>query len=1023
MKNIFTTFTLLLCSSFWLSAQVNLGATAGTTSGSYPDLKVAFDSINSGYHQGVITIELTSSHSLDTMVAKIGGSGSINNNGNGIATSNYTSIHIQPTVGVGVVTISGKTKAGYPMIDLNGADNVTIDGLNTAGDLLVLSNDTISATANTCTIRLVNDAQNNVLKNAKILTMATVTLANSGGAILISTGLAGGSGNDNNTISNCVLSTSSSNVLKLLHILGSTTNSTIQNSNIVIANNYFENFKASGVYVGVGARDITVSNNHFYHTINVTPSASTTNFAPIYITNVTANLGENFNITGNYIGGTAPNCGGAQSALLLNASTFQPIYLSCAKTAKSYISNNTITNLAISITTSTGSASYGIICVQNGKVDVVGNIIGNQVDTGSFVFNYTGTVANNLVVFWNNASATGNIFDTLRYENNKLGSLSTRSGSTGISTRIFDLKGSTTITSIIIRNNLFGSPTVPHSINSRAVSNNFLLMRSLDANPINKCEFVGNYAGNITHFNTATGSIINGFNFQNGIWRIDSNIIENMVTNAPNTSAISGIVFTATTTGSTCTGNKIRNLVAADNSSSVSNVYGINATYQSSLSAGGSCLFAGNKISNLYTLSTSVGSASFGIRINGGSAATYNVNNNEIIMGLDSLGISMTTSQVFYGINRLLGNANIYHNAVLITGSGINPDTSTYAFVNTAGTGTADVRNNVFVNNRSFHTGSVTYANYAAVYFGTINSGAIANLTSNYNLYYTNGIGGVMLSNNGNISYTDLPSWRGVATAHDANSVNGDPLFVSNAVLGGISGSAIVSGDPALTSVTVDITGGTRSNPSLMGAYNSYNPTPVKLVYVRGVKQNANVKLTWATASETNNKGFYVERSIDGKDFKTIGFVKGNGTINKLSKYEFMDMNVDSDPSVNQTTSNVKHQTPNIFYRLNQIDFDGKHEYSQTILVTNKQAKEMARVEVFPNPFNNLFTIDIADVSTSASVVIYNLQGKEVYNNSYSLQDANTTITIENIATLPIGLYVMHLTTNGVTSIQKIVKQ
>jgi hypothetical protein len=1018
MKNIFTTLTLLLCSSLWLSAQVNLSSTAGTAnSGSYPDLKTAFDSINSGYHQGDITIDILISHTL-TATAKLDSSNKPNTNGNGIPASSYSSVLIKPQLGFGVVIIDGAISTA-PLVDLNGADNVTIDGLSNGADTLVLSNTSTGAT-NTCTIRLINDACNNTITRAKILSFSAATITNPGGAIVINTAVTNGKGNDNNTISNCVLTTTSSSVLKLLHVLGSTTNSTIQNSNILISGNYFENFKGSGIYVGAGSRDIIISNNHFYHTIDVTPSASTTNFAPIYVTNTTANLGENFNITGNYIGGAAPNCGGAQSSFLLSASIFQPLYLSCAKTAKSYISNNTITNLAISITTGSTSASYGVICVQNGKVDVVGNSIGNQTDTGSFVFNYTGTVANNLVVFWNNASATGNVFDTLRYENNKLGSLSIRSGTTGISTRIFDLKGSTTIASIIIRNNLFGSPTVLHSINSRAVSNNFLLMRSLDPNPINRCEFVGNYAGNITHFNTATGSIINGFNFQNGVWRIDSNTIENFVSYAPNASAISGIVFTATTTGSTCIGNKIKNLVAADNSSSISNVYGINATYQASTSAVGNCMFAGNKICNLYTLSTALGSAAFGIRINGGSGATYNVNNNEITLGFDTLGNTVTNSQVFYGINRLLGNANIYHNAVLITGSGVNPDTSSFAFVNTAGAGTADVRNNVFVNNRSFNTASVTFANYAAVYFGTINSGAIANLTSNYNLYYASGIGGIMLSNNGNISYTDLPSWRSVATSHDANSVNGDPLFVSNAVLGGISGSAIVSGDPAITSVTVDITGGTRSNPSLMGAYNSYNPTPVKLVYVRGVKQNADVRLTWVTASETNNKGFYIERSIDGKKFETVGFVKGNGNANKLITYTLVDRNAFTKGQQLPTHREANSQ---LFYRLNQIDFDGKHEYSQTVLVTNKQTKETAKAEVFPNPFNSEFTIDIADASTSASVVIYNLQGKEIYNNSYSLQDANTTITIENLATLPIGLYVMHVTTNGVTSVQKIVKQ
>ena len=71
-------------------------------------------------------------------------------------------------------------------------------------------------------------------------------------------------------------------------------------------------------------------------------------------------------------------------------------------------------------------------------------------------------------------------------------------------------------------------------------------------------------------------------------------------------------------------------------------------------------------------------------------------------------------------------------------------------------------------------------------------------------------------------------------------------------------------------------------------------------------------------ATETNNQGFEVQRSIDGKNFATNSFVRGKGTTTEKQYYSYID-------NINLTGS--------IFYRLKQLDFGGNYQYSKTVEV------------------------------------------------------------------------------------------
>lgn len=138
---------------------------------------------------------------------------------------------------------------------------------------------------------------------------------------------------------------------------------------------------------------------------------------------------------------------------------------------------------------------------------------------------------------------------------------------------------------------------------------------------------------------------------------------------------------------------------------------------------------------------------------------------------------------------------------------------------------------------------------------------------------------------------------------------------------------------------------------------------PVELISFTGSANNLDVKLNWSTATELNNNGFEIQRKTD-KDFATIGFVKGNGTTTNSHDYSFVDKQL---------------QPGKYLYRLKQIDFNGKYEYSSTVEVQVVQGMKYALLQNYPNPFNPETAIKFSIPNDGkVSLKIYNITGKEI---------------------------------------------
>ncbi|MES2559225.1 MAG: T9SS type A sorting domain-containing protein, partial [Bacteroidota bacterium] len=122
---------------------------------------------------------------------------------------------------------------------------------------------------------------------------------------------------------------------------------------------------------------------------------------------------------------------------------------------------------------------------------------------------------------------------------------------------------------------------------------------------------------------------------------------------------------------------------------------------------------------------------------------------------------------------------------------------------------------------------------------------------------------------------------------------------------------------------------------------------PVEWLSFNANLQQQDVLLNWQTGSEQNNHTFEIQRSLNNQTFSTIAEVKGNGTTTKVSNYNHTDFNA----------ADLFTQTPTLYYRLKQLDFDGNYVYSKTVSVTSTKERNSTQFIIYPNPSSNSITL------------------------------------------------------------------
>lgn len=160
-----------------------------------------------------------------------------------------------------------------------------------------------------------------------------------------------------------------------------------------------------------------------------------------------------------------------------------------------------------------------------------------------------------------------------------------------------------------------------------------------------------------------------------------------------------------------------------------------------------------------------------------------------------------------------------------------------------------------------------------------------------------------------------------------------------------------------------------------------------------------NASLHWATASETNNAGFEVERSDDGKNYGSIAWVEGAGNSREKREYFFDDKNL--------------REGKTYYYRLKQVAYNGSFEYSDIRSVRMGKEGSFAG-EFFPNPSNFGFVeLDFTGAEAEeATVIVYDQSGREILVQQKRVEKGNQKLSFDFTA-LESGVYYIKIQTTS----------
>ena len=474
LKRIFLSLAgLTLFASASFAQNVTVTGSTGAD-GSYATLKAAFDALNANTTQtgNAITVSIDGD-TTETASAVL----------NQPSGGSWTTLTISPSA---THTISGSITG--PLIDLNGADNVTING--TGG--LTIENTTNDATAST--IRFINDATNNTVQNCNIKGSGTSATL---GTIFFSTGTA--TGNDGNIInSNNIASSGSTFATNAIYSLG--TSAAIDNSgNTISANNISDYFNAALVSVGInlgatGNSAWTITNNKLFQTANRTFTTANTH------NGINIGVGSGYTISGNTIG--FANASGTGTTNLLGittagtfSGTFPSSYLLGTATlnatryiainasftaggAVSNIQNNTIAGFAL-LTSSGATTTNGVWCGIN--------INSGNANIGTTTANTIGATSGS------GGAGTGSIYAACS---------TTGSVAVGIY--------ATSANTVSIQNNTIGAVDSVGTTQRRQVHSTVLTPREQACSPSTAI-----FVGNTTADNIRTGYTLSGANLSN----------------------------------------------------------------------------------------------------------------------------------------------------------------------------------------------------------------------------------------------------------------------------------------------------------------------------------------------------------------------------------------------------------------------------------------------------------------------------------------------------------------------------
>lgn len=231
-----------------------------------------------------------------------------------------------------------------------------------------------------------------------------------------------------------------------------------------------------------------------------------------------------------------------------------------------------------------------------------------------------------------------------------------------------------------------------------------------------------------------------------------------------------------------------------------------------------------------------------------------------------------------------------------------------------------------------------------------------------------------------------------------ASSTNGISALISPpADIAGVNDNSVMNLDNTWKSVVHK-----QTPTAVSDLVNNPQTFPVELISFSANAGGKGVMLNWATASETNNDFFTLEKSYDGETYSTLAQVEG---MQSDRNYRFID---------------GEAGTGTIYYRLSQTDLNGSTMKLATeeVVLGGLGADDF---NVYPNPSTGLFNLDFTlDTGNGQTVTVENLAGQIVWKGAYAISSAEPMEI--DLRTMPSGMYLLRVASSTNSKTRKIRK-
>ncbi len=244
---------------------------------------------------------------------------------------------------------------------------------------------------------------------------------------------------------------------------------------------------------------------------------------------------------------------------------------------------------------------------------------------------------------------------------------------------------------------------------------------------------------------------------------------------------------------------------------------------------------------------------------------------------------------------------------------------------------------------------------------------------------------------NGNLDETDLAIFKATNNGPPYTFIGGTP-------------------NPGLHTITKSGVG--AINTITLGSKS--NPLPVRLTAFDAKRIGNDALVTWQTATEENSKGYEVQVSTNGTEYRTLASVpSASPNTMQVTNYSYVDK--------------AANKTGKRYYRLHQLDLDGKEAFFAPVGVIFDGIASASNFVAYPNPINNgnEFHVALQSAATgTAKLLVTDMTGRTLQQQNVVLTGGLTDASVAGMGDLKAGMYLVKITLpSGEVKNLKVVKQ